>query len=160
MQARLWQRLLHLSFGGRRGLQQPWHSCYGCRTLVSQGTLYYLSMPVLDGSLAAVTARDPICLYGAICVGKTVFKAWSSPRWTGFLPFLRYTCFLWDLVCVTITFQTTVPSAPALGASKTSHRSAGLADRGRLHHSRVSRVLPEHRGAYAVRSTRGSVRGR
>ena len=78
MQARLWQRLLYLSFGGRRGPQQPWHGCYGCRTLVSQGTLYYLSMPVLDGSLAAVTARDPICLYGAICVGKIVFKASRS----------------------------------------------------------------------------------
>ena len=43
----------------------------------------------------------------------------------------------------------------ALVASRTSHRLAGLADRGRWHRSRVSRVLPEHRGAYAVRSTRG-----
>ena len=63
-----------------------------------------------------------------------------------------------DLVCVTITFKTTVPSAPALAASRTSHRSAELADRGRWHRSRVSRVLPEHRGAYAVRSTRGLLR--
>ena len=63
-----------------------------------------------------------------------------------------------DLVWVIITFKTTVPSAPALMASRTSHRSAGLADRGRWHCSRVSRVLPEHRGAYAVRSTRGLLR--
>ena len=69
---------LNHTYAVRRGPQQSWHSCYGCRTLVSQGTLYYLSMPVLDGSLAAVTARDPICLYGAICVGKIVFKASRS----------------------------------------------------------------------------------
>ena len=35
-----------------------------------------------------------------------------------------------DLVWVTITFKTTVASDPALLASRTSHRSAGLADRG------------------------------
>ena len=36
---------------------------------------------------------------------------------------------------------------------RTSDRSAGLADHGRWHRSRVPRVLPEHRGAYAVRSS-------
>ena len=60
-----------------------------------------------------------------------------------------------DPVCVTITFQTTVPLPPALGASRTSNRSPGLAGCGRWHRSRVPRVLPEHRGAYAVRSSRG-----
>ena len=76
--SKLLRHLFQLSVRGRSGPQQPWHGTYGCRTVLSQRQLYYLSMLVLDGSLAAVTTRDPICLYGTICVSKTVFKASRS----------------------------------------------------------------------------------
>ena len=65
-----------------------------------------------------------------------------------------------DLVCVTITFKTTVPSALALGASRTSNRSAGLADLGRWHRSRVPRVLVRAPRPSAVVSSRGLLRRR
>ena len=58
------------------------------------------------------------------------FTAWSSPRWTGNLPLFTLHEFR-DLLCFPITFQTTLPSAPALGASRTSKRSPGLTDSGR-----------------------------
>ena len=69
-----------------------------------------------------------------------IYLAWSSPRWTGNHRFY-VTRVPGPCVCVTIAFKTTVPSALALGASRTSNRSAGLADRGRWHRSRVHRVL-------------------
>ena len=65
-----------------------------------------------------------------------------------------------DLVCVTIMFKTTVPSALALGASRTSNRSAGLADLGRWHRSRVPRVLVRAPRPSAVVSSRGLLRRR
>ena len=55
---------------------------------------------------------------GVSCVSLSFSEAWSSPRWT---PKHRYyvTRVFRDLVCVTITFQTTVHSPPALGTSST-----------------------------------------
>ena len=80
---------------------------------------------------------------------------WSSPRWTAFtLHVFR------GLVWVTITFKTTVPSDKALVWRVEQAAQAGGIGRSwaRWHRSRVSRVLPEHCGAYAVRSTRGLLR--
>jgi len=63
-------------------------------------------------------------------LGLEALLAWSSPRWTGNLPLFTLHVFR-DLLCFPITFQTTVPSALALGASRTSNRSPGLTDSGR-----------------------------
>ena len=65
-----------------------------------------------------------------------------------------------DLQCVGITFQMTVPSPLTLGASKTSRGLPLLAGGGRQHRSKVPRVLPEHRGPYAVVISRGLFRCR
>ena len=55
-----------------------------------------------------------------------------------------------DLLCVSITFQMTVPSPPVLGASGTSSGLLTITDHGRWHCSRVPKVLPEHSRSYAV----------
>ena len=65
-----------------------------------------------------------------------------------------------DLQCVYITFQMAVPSPLTLGASKTSRGLPLLAGGGRQHRSKVPRVLPEHRGPYAVVISRGLFRCR
>ena len=66
--------------------------------------------------------------------------AGSRPRWTGNLPLFTLHV-LRNLVCVRITFQTTGPSPPALGASSTSSRLLDLTGTGRWHRSRVPKVL-------------------
>ena len=48
-----------------------------------------------------------------------------------------------DLLCVSITFQMTVPSPPVLGASGTSSRLLDFTGPGRWHCSRVPKVLPD-----------------
>ena len=53
-----------------------------------------------------------------------------------------------------------VPSPLTLGASKTSRGLPLLAGGGRQHRSKVPRVLPEHRGPYAVVISRGLFRCR
>ena len=65
-----------------------------------------------------------------------------------------------DLQCVYITFQMAVSSPLTLGASKTSRGLPLLAGCGRQHRSKVPRVLPEHRGPYAVAISRGLFRCR
>ena len=62
IQARLLQHLLQLSLRGRCGPQQPWYGANGCRTVISRGRLYSLSMPVFDGSIAHGERVGQICL--------------------------------------------------------------------------------------------------
>ena len=77
-----------------------------------------------------------------VAVGKApaALTAGSSRRWTGKVPLFTLHV-LRDLVCVRITFQTTGPSPPALGASSTSSRLLDLTGTGRWHRSRVPKVL-------------------
>ena len=67
-----------------------------------------------------------------------------------------------DLQCVYITFQMAVPSPLTLGAVQNKQRFATstVAGGGRQHRSKVPRVLPEHRGPYAVVISRGLFRCR
>ena len=89
-----------------------------------------------------------------------VISSWRGPALGG-PEIIDFTLHVFrDLVCVTIAFKTTVPSALALGASRTSNRSVGLADRGRLHRSRVHRVLVRAPRPSAVVSSRGLLRRR
>ena len=80
----------------------------------------------------------------------------SSPRWTRKHRF--YVTRVIGPVRICITSQRTVPSAPALRASRTSSRPPGPADRGRWHRSRVPRVLVRAPRPSAVVSSRGLLR--
>ena len=64
------------------------------------------------------------------------------------------------LECVYITFQRVLPLPLTLGSSRTSRGLPALAGGGRQHRYKVPRVLPKHRGPYAVVISRGFFRCR